>query len=145
MTIQNLLATQLLANELRADAHLIPNPSIYRLINEYRFFRTSLDESAKHRDYQLQSIAFSKLLKDLIANCAKGCARQEVVKQIVVSVGCTSEEAEDYTDFLIDSQLLLHSSRLTITGEDPLANLMSKLKKGAVRTAILNSSLRGRN
>jgi len=63
---QAIISQELLRVELKDGARFEGNPSLYRVFNEYRFFRVALDEHFKQREYLLQSIAFSKLLKDLI-------------------------------------------------------------------------------
>ncbi|MEB0280861.1 lantibiotic dehydratase [Mucilaginibacter sp. 10B2] len=136
MSFQNLLGTYLLEHDLYSQAKFESNPSIYRVLNEYRFFRTGLDETGEHRDYQLQSIVFSKLLKDLIADCKKGRSRQQIVGHIIQSAECTAGEAEDYTAFLIDSQLLVNCLRLSITGNDHLTHLASKLIEGQTKANL---------
>ena len=145
MPFENLLSSYLLDHQLQDKVQFEGNPSIYRVLNEYRFFRTGLDETGKRRDYQLQSIAFSKLLKDLISCCQHGCSRQEVSNQIMLSAGCTPEEAADYTDFLIDAQLLVNQFRLPITGEDYLPQLAAMLNPGHKQSKLLNTLIRQRN
>lgn len=132
ITLQNLLSDHLLENHLFNQSKYETNPSIYRVLNEYRFFRTGLDEAGK-RDYQLQSIAFSKVLKDLIIRCSKGCRPQEIVSQIIRSAGCTSAEAKDYAGFLINAQLLVSCWRLPITGDDHLQRLTTLLHESTFK------------
>jgi len=135
MPLQNLLSEYLLENQLFYQAKYEINPSIYRVLNEYRFFRTGLDEAGK-RDYQLQSIAFSKVLKELTIKCSKGCQRQEIVSQIIKSADCTLTEAEDYADFLIAAQLLVGCWRLPITGEDHLERLTTQLHESTLKDTL---------
>ncbi|MES2108578.1 MAG: lantibiotic dehydratase [Bacteroidota bacterium] len=142
MMFQNLLGNYLLEHELYHKAMFESNPSIYRVLNEYRFFRTGLDEQATQRDYQLQSIAFSKLLRDLTTACNRGCSRQEITGHVIQYAACTPAEAEDYTDFLIDSQLLVSCLRLSITGEDYLTRLAVKLDDGPVKATLLSTLAR---
>jgi thiopeptide-type bacteriocin biosynthesis protein len=136
MTFQNQLSNYLLGHELRHTAMFESNPSIYRVLNEYRFFRTGLDEQGKQREYQLQSIAFSKLLKDLLAGCNSGCSRPTIISRIIRNAACTPAEAEDYTDFLIDAQLLINCLRLSITGEDYVTSLTARLDEGSAKVNL---------
>lgn len=122
-TYQALLGQGLLDEELAEQAAYEGNPSLYRALTEYRFFRTGLDENFRQREYLLQSIAFSKLLKDLIAYCQPGRSRQELIQHIMTAAGSTREEAEEYSDFLTDAQLLVNRLRPNITGRDYLTRL----------------------
>ncbi|AMR29980.1 hypothetical protein A0256_00385 [Mucilaginibacter sp. PAMC 26640] len=145
MTVQHLLGKHLLDNELNKDAEYEANPSIYRILDEYRFFRTSPDETGRQRDFQLQSIAFSKVLKDLLTISDTGCTRQKIVEQIMRSAECTTAEAEDYAVFLIDSQLMVNCRRLPITGKDHLITLTAALDDGPAKTSLLNLKTDQRN
>jgi len=122
-TYQASFSQYLLESELADQAAYEGNPSLYRALNEYRFFRTGLNENFKQREYLLQSIAFSKLLKDLIAYCREGRNKPELIDHILQAAGSTREEAEDYIDFLTDAQLLVNRLRPNITGLDYLKRL----------------------
>jgi len=136
MPFENLLSSYLLEHKLKDKARFEGNPSLYRVLNEYRFFRTTLDDTCKQREYQLQSIAFSRLLKDLITASKNGFSRQEIAAEIIRSAGCTAAEAEDYTEFLIDAQLMVNQFRLPITGNDYLLHLAAILEPSQISTGI---------
>jgi thiopeptide-type bacteriocin biosynthesis protein len=135
MTVQNFLFYHLKQAD-PATSKLEANPSIYRVLNEFRFFRTGLDETGLHRDYQLQSIAFSKTLKEVIAVSKNGCLMSAIIQAISQATGCSLPESEDYADFLIDSQFLVFSRRLSITGEEPLIYLVNQLENVATRHGL---------
>jgi thiopeptide-type bacteriocin biosynthesis protein len=141
MTVQNLFAESIREKELLLKVNYKSNPSLYRVLNEYRFFRTGLDESGKHRDYQLQSIAFSKMLKDLISACFYGLFREKVVDLIAKLAKCSINEAEDYAAFLIDSQLLISCLRLNVSGGDYLTDMTRKLSGGALKMRLHNVAI----
>jgi thiopeptide-type bacteriocin biosynthesis protein len=139
MTVQHLLSAYASEQGLITAPKYESNPSIYRVLNEYRFFRTGLDETAKRREYQLQSIAFSKVLKDLITGCAKRCFFPDIVDRILRSAGCTRQEAEDYAYFLIDAQLLVNCSRPNIIGGDHLQYLSTQLVETQTKTDLIHA------
>jgi thiopeptide-type bacteriocin biosynthesis protein len=99
------------------------NPAAYRALKEFRFIRTGLDEMFKRREYQLQSVAYSKLLKDLAAFCGTARLRSEIGGFIARHAACLAAEAADYTEFLIAAQLLVPASGRTITEDDGHAGL----------------------
>jgi thiopeptide-type bacteriocin biosynthesis protein len=94
------------------------NPTLYRVLDEYRFIRTAPDENLKDREYQLQATGFSKILKDLAAYCSTGPEQGEIVAFVVKAAGCSPEEGSDYVDFLIASQWLTDLHGPAITGPD---------------------------
>jgi thiopeptide-type bacteriocin biosynthesis protein len=124
MPFQSQLVDHLLAHEFDEQTQFEINPSIYRVMNEYRFFRTGLNDSRQKREYQLQSIAFSKVLKDIVNLTQSACDKRVVINRIILSAGCELLDAADYADFLIDAQILVHTSRLSITGSDNLDRLL---------------------
>jgi len=99
------------------------NPSIYRVLKEFRFLRTGLEENLRTREYSLQSIAFSRLLKDLLHFCKGGMTGMRLTEYTVAEAGCTPEEGAAYIEFLADAQVLLNRARPNITGEDFLFRL----------------------
>ncbi|MCR8557288.1 lantibiotic dehydratase [Mucilaginibacter sp. BJC16-A38] len=137
MPMQNLLFKYLPDQALKESARFQSNPSLYRVLNEYRFFRTGVDEAGQ-REYQLQSIAFSKMLKDLLTGNPNGYLRQEIVSQIAVAANCAPAEAEDYADFLIDAQLLIDKNQMNITGPDYLEGLAKKLEESQLKNNLLH-------
>jgi len=112
------LTSGLLRNGDKGGAFFDPNPSIYRVLNEFRFIRSSLDEGFSSRNFSLQTIAYSKLLGDLLSFSTGGRTGNEIVFYIVEGAGCTSTEANAYLEFLVDAQLLLNRVRPNITGGD---------------------------
>lgn len=138
MTVQALLTERLLENELKEVSFFEPNPSIYRVLNEYRFIRTSIDDTGTQRNYQLQSIAFSKVLKDLLASAATGCSRTSLIILVQKFAACNAAEAADYADFLIDSQLLVNQARQSIAGDDQLIRLARQLPAGKLKHRLLS-------
>jgi lantibiotic biosynthesis protein len=120
---QAALAQDLLDHELSEHATFTANPSIYRVLDEYRFYRTALDESGSKREYLLESIDFSRLLKGLFRWSDDGWTLNEIIPYIVRSVGCTITEAADYAGFLINAQVLVNCLRPNICGRDYLERL----------------------
>jgi thiopeptide-type bacteriocin biosynthesis protein len=137
MPLQNRLNSDLAGQIEPSQALFESNPSIYRVLGEYRFFRSGLNETGTRREYQLQSIAFSKVLKDLLLQCNIGISIKDIVHQIIRLTECNKEEAEDYAGFLIDAQLLLSRNRMTITGPDHLTQLAAKMQSGTGKDQLL--------
>jgi len=122
-SFQTIIISGLSEKQLFPDSLYEPNPSIYRALKEYRFFSITMDEQLGQRDYLLQSVAYAKLLKDLIQRCRAGYNRQQIESYIIKSADCEPEEAAEYTSFLIDSQFLVNSQRASISGKDYLESL----------------------
>ena len=141
---QILLGQDLMDHELKEHTCYEGNPSLYRFLNEYRFFRTSLDENVEKRDYMLQSIAFSRLLKDLLAWTGEGRTLKEIACHIAQAAECTLTAADEYADFLVDAQLLVSRLRPNITGISYINRLahqpqLLSSKKQSIIAQILTS------
>jgi thiopeptide-type bacteriocin biosynthesis protein len=119
-------------------AIFVPNRGLYRAVGEYRFIRSELNETGNAREYRLQSVDYSKLLKDLLAFCRPGKNTDEIIGRISALANCSEEEATDYFGFLADSQLLLNQARPGIAGEGHLKLLLSKLREAEGETTTGN-------
>ncbi|TSD66342.1 hypothetical protein FFF34_002775 [Inquilinus sp. KBS0705] len=109
------------------DSLLRPNDTLYRVLNEYRFIRTDLGENGKSRQYLLESIAYSRFLKDLMTFCRNGKRIIDIISRICRLTGCTTADAQEYVSFLTDSQLLVSDLRQNITGQPYLERLVPAL------------------
>jgi len=137
MPYQHAVINYLIDHALITRLNYQRNPSVYRVLNEYRFFRTGLNENGRQREYQLQSIAFSKVLKDVLSLGNTPCSKEEIIYQIIQSAGCDQKEALDYADFLIDAQILINKESMTITGIDHLQLISGKVQPGPVKRHLL--------
>ncbi|WP_259065786.1 lantibiotic dehydratase [Mucilaginibacter sp. X4EP1] len=140
-----ILGRQLLLNELGPASLYIPNFTLYRAANEYRFIRTSIEYANYKREYLLQSTVFSKSLKDLIFFCSTGKDKINIVKFIENEWCCSQEEGQDYFEFLTDAQLLINTMSPNITGQNYLQSLLQKISEegtSSLRTHRLNEIFR---
>lgn len=125
-TYQAIAGRELLNQAGPEQLQLTGNPSLYRILGEYRFFRTTITNDVKRREYLLQSIAFSKLLKDLVTWCGEGRTKYEIAGFIAREADCTFPEAQEYAGFLADAQLLVPTLRQNISGPDYLNRLLEQ-------------------
>jgi lantibiotic biosynthesis protein len=134
MAYNHLLANSLTGN-LENPTYEI-NPSIYRVLNEYRFIRTWIGNDGRSREYQLQSIAYSPLIRDLVSLCRTGRNRQDIIEKISMLAACDLAESMDYADFLIDAQILISCRRMAISGKDQFQALTDSLPGGELKDKI---------
>ncbi len=103
------------------------NNSLYETARDYRYIEYFLNENI--RDYKLSSVEKTEYLK-FIFTCAKQyITLDELVKKLVDFSNVKFEEAQEFIIEMINSQLLISELELTLTGSDPLRNLISKLQK----------------
>jgi thiopeptide-type bacteriocin biosynthesis protein len=138
------LSRQLREFELSDVVCYTVNPSLYRLMQEYRFISINLEDNDLSGRYLLQSTEYSAVLKGLAALCETPRPKQEIVRAICQLAACAESTAIDYFEFLKDEQVLVDSLRPNITGPDHLLLLLSRVKaegNQSVRTLALNRVL----
>jgi len=134
------IGQQYIDEYLRPVMDYEPNPTLYRVLKEYRFIITSLDEDYKKREYLLQSIGYTKTLDKIIRFCRTGRRGEDLILYIAAEAECTLDEASEYFGFLTDVQILLYKKRPNITGP-AFTELLEKeylqvLLKPALSTAL---------
>lgn len=98
-------------------AVLEPNPTLYRVQQEYRFVGTETDPVSGKRQYLLQATDFTGLLKRLLRYCEGGCKQQDIRQLIIRESHCSKEEASEYLRFLMDAQVMVPQQRPAITSD----------------------------
>jgi lantibiotic biosynthesis protein len=140
-----MIGADLLSKELGAASLYRPNFTLYRTANEFRFIRSAIEFEKYKREYLLQSTAFSKPLKDLLAYCTNGRSSDDIIKFIISAWHCSVEEGEDYFEFLNDAHLLINTMSANITGQNYLQRLLEEITDkgvGNFRTRRLNEIFR---
>jgi thiopeptide-type bacteriocin biosynthesis protein len=127
---QAIIGGELLSHMRPEQVQLEGNPSLYRALGEYRFFRTAITENVRRREYLLQSIAFSRLLKGLVTWCGKGRPKSEIAGYIAREAACSLTEAQDYAGFLADAQLLVPVLRQNLSGPGYPEHLLNQTGPG---------------
>jgi len=75
------------------------------------------------RAYMLTRVALDEYVQRLLARAAAGATKQDIAAAIVDDT-ISQAEAEEFTDSLIDAQLLVSQLSVPITGEDVLQSLI---------------------
>lgn len=113
---------QSVATWFSLESRLQPNPTIYRVMKEYRFVSTDVSTDGK-RTYQLQSTDFSLVLKSLLQYCQPGRTAAELIGRITALAQTDLAESEDYLMFLRNARVLVPVLRNQLTGSGYLDNL----------------------
>jgi thiopeptide-type bacteriocin biosynthesis protein len=120
------LSRELLDGELQTGGLFEPNPTLYRLLDEYRFISTEIDGPDQARKFLLQSIEYSVVLRQLASFCAVPKSRQKVIAEISRLANCITGIAEDYFNFLSAEQFFVERDRANITGPGYLELLLEQ-------------------
>lgn len=120
---------ELLNDELAEGGRYEPNPTLYRILEEYRFISTETDQQDLTRRYLLQSTDYSTVLRDLAAYCLIPRSRENIIAEICHLARCSADVSEDYFDFLITEQFLVERYRPNITGTAYLDLLLAQVTR----------------
>lgn len=112
--------------ELSSKLIYTPNNSIYKVDNKYRYTEARFEN--EQYTYYINSIEASVEINDIIRKATTGLTLQNLIDELVVD-DISYEEASDFINELIDSQLLVSELQPTITGEEWLNLLIDKLRR----------------
>lgn len=116
---------------LREQLSYSPNSSLYRMGNEYRYMGYQYKNG--NRVYQMMEAAYNPYLEKAIAT-AKGGALLRDITAALVNENVERKEAAVFVVALIDHQILVSQLEPTVTGADPLAQLLTVLNKVSPQT-----------
>ena len=117
-----------LAKKSAIKPHLkyYPNPTLYQVGNYLRYLEYRLQK--KGRSLHLVDVEDSGFIQQVVQQAQKG-ATIETLANLFVDEETTLEEAREFIDELIESQVLLSELEPTITGEEFLGRLIKILQK----------------
>jgi thiopeptide-type bacteriocin biosynthesis protein len=138
MAAQQAIKIKILQNtNLRSHLLFYPNSSLYRTGQSYRYMKRL--ERQQETSFVLTEVAFEPVLEKILAEAGTGILPVRI-KSILLSEKLSARGASQYLSALIDSQMLLSSLELTITGEDYVEHLkttLSPLKNTQILTAAV--------
>jgi len=102
------------------------NNSIYDTPDGYRYAEASGADQA--RTYRLTSIGKSPYLANLLARASRGATIQELVETLMTAEQVDQQEAEGFIGDLCESQLLITGLEPSVTGDNPLDQLIAGLQ-----------------
>jgi thiopeptide-type bacteriocin biosynthesis protein len=123
------LSQELLHTELSAPGSFEINPSLYRLVDEYRFISSELEPGIRERKYLLQSMDYSILLKELTYYCRVSRSGYEIIGELRRLAVCSEQDAIEHFEFLKDEQFLVETRRPTINGPGHVESLLALISK----------------
>ncbi|HYG65340.1 MAG TPA: lantibiotic dehydratase [Thermoanaerobaculia bacterium] len=115
--------------EIREELLYRPNSSLYRAAGRLRYAEARLDR--KVRTHHLVAVDGTEYLEDTLRRAANGARARDLAQALVDSDPdgeITFEEAREYIDELIDSQLLVSDLWPTVTGPEAIHDLIAQLQ-----------------
>ena len=101
------------------------NSSIYKFLDDYRYIEYKIE--SKKRLYFLAEAEADDAMDYLFANCKNYTAYNDLVAVFAEEFEVEQQEAIDYIDSLIDSQILVNDIEPNVSGTDLLDALIANL------------------
>ncbi len=121
--------------EIKFSLKFSPNSSVYRVGEEIRFIEYSyVDGQRKH---QITAITWSDYIQLVLDLCKFGNTIQEIVPTLVED-DISEEEATNFVEKLIESQLLVSELEPAITGEEFTSQIKNTLSNHSNISDLLN-------
>ena len=111
--------------EIKPHLKFLPNPTLYQVGDYLRYLEYRLQE--KGRTLHLVDVEHSEFIQLVLQHAQKG-AKMDVLAKLLVDEETTLEEACEFIEALIDSQLLLSELEPSVTGEEFLGKLIKILQ-----------------
>lgn len=102
-----------------------PNTSLYELNGQYRYVEYRYN-AAGSREHQLSSADQSEYLQAVLTQAQHGASIAELV-EILISDEISEEDAQEFVEQVIASQLLVSELEPALTGEDFLVQIQTTL------------------
>lgn len=113
-------------SELRNSLVYAPNSSLYEVAGMKRYAETKIKENS--RTHFLVAVEPTEYLNLVLEKAKEGATKELLVKTLVAfDPEILVEEAEIYLQELIDTQILVSDLSPTVTGQEPIHQLITKL------------------
>jgi lantibiotic biosynthesis protein len=119
---------------IRYNLVYYPNSSLYVLGNKIRYIE-SFDQNIS-LTYKIVEVKKSRLLLSLIKFTEGGKSFNEIVR-FLIRKDIPNAVSKDYTNKLIDNQILCSEIQLNVTGQEYLKRLIEVLKKRSINKSML--------
>jgi thiopeptide-type bacteriocin biosynthesis protein len=110
--------------EIQSQLHFYPNNSLYKIADTFRYASFTINNKFRH--YTLTSVNHSDYLQQILSTAAEGASFQTLCNSIVCEE-ISYEEALEFMQELIESQILVSELEPTVTGEEFFSLLIKKL------------------
>ncbi|MEO8404831.1 MAG: lantibiotic dehydratase [Chitinophagaceae bacterium] len=111
---------------VKENSLFYPNSSLYKIADKYRYLEYRIIN--KQRMYYLTQVSANTYLEKLLTLATKGGTIANMIAVLCAEDEVNEEEANEFVEQLIQSQILISEFELMITGEEFFDQLLDKLK-----------------
>lgn len=113
--------------DLQGQLRYYTNNSLYELPDGFRYAEYTIDNNT--RNYHLTSVEKTDYIRKVLERAAGGASIGELAALLQETEAVTIEEAGEFIQTMIQSQLLISELEPCVTGNEPLDQLISQLEK----------------
>lgn len=128
---------------VRNQIHFFPNNSIYQIEDKIRYVEYYNENNV--RKYQISSVFNSDYLQNLLNIAKSGASLHELTEFLIETEKVTKTEADAFINDLCNSQILIASIEPTVTGLEPLEQIIIQLKGIVECESIINKLIEIQN
>ncbi|PQA94973.1 hypothetical protein B0A70_06535 [Chryseobacterium piscicola] len=112
-------------DSIRNNLKFYPNTSLYKIGDKYRYIECSYKNNIRH--YDIVAVDYSEYLEKIITDTKKGLQINEIIN-ILTKVEIDYDEAKEFVDELIESQLIVSELEPSVSGLEFINQLAIILK-----------------
>lgn len=112
--------------DIKTRLRFFPNNSWYKTFDEIRYIEYKYVKGNRH--HQISAVASSDYLEDILQQAAAGITMQQMV-ELLLPLDVTEEEAIEFIDELLTSQVLVNELEPAITGPEFIYQLLETLHR----------------
>ncbi|WP_367115582.1 lantibiotic dehydratase [Chitinophaga sp. CB10] len=128
----SVIADQLAADqEIASVLTFLPNSSIYRVGNTYRYYEYHIKDNKRH--FFLSSFSHNIYLEKILSTASNGASIQQLTA-VLMDLSITADEAKSFISMLVENQILVSAFHPTLTGPDYMSTIAARLASKGVKT-----------
>lgn len=108
--------------EIRKNLKYYPNTSLYKIGKRYRFIEIKYAQTK--RNYQITEVEYSSYLSKVLKTAQTGVNMKKLAR-ILVNKDISLEDAEEFVEELIKSQIIVPELSQTVIGDDLFQRIIS--------------------
>ena len=113
--------------EIKERIRYFPNTSLYRVGKNYRYVETIYKNTG--RKYQIAEIRYSSYLNKILKNIQHGANIETIASMLIKTDEISEEDALDFIDELIASNIIVAELSQSVTGDDYLTRIIKLLEE----------------
>ncbi|MCG8457798.1 MAG: lantibiotic dehydratase family protein, partial [Holophagales bacterium] len=112
---------------MRDGLRYYPSSSLYRAAGRLRYVEARLDGRA--RSHHLVAVDAEEYLEAVLEQASGGATLGELARGLAEREEVSEEEAREFLDEMVDSQLLVSELEPPVTGREPIHDLIAQLRR----------------